>query len=30
VRPGDDAALASVPVGEVLASAALPPLDFGA
>jgi hypothetical protein len=30
VRPGDDAALASVPVGEVLANASLPPLDFAA
>ncbi len=30
VRPGDDAALASAPVGEVLASASLPPLDFAA
>lgn len=30
VRPGDDAVLASVPVGDVLASASLPPLDFAA
>lgn len=29
VRPGDDAALAAVPAGEVLANASLPPLDFG-
>lgn len=28
VRPGDDAALAATPVGEVLANATLPALDF--